>query len=245
MTHGTSRFAEWARGGDVPFGGGTSTRLLLWSGIAASVVYTAMLVVVPMRWASYSSAAHTVSELSALGAPTRPLWVSLGLLWTALYVAFGWGVWRSAAGSRALRVAGGAIMAAGLFGLFWPPMHQREVLAAGGGTLTDTLHVVWTALNGVLTLLAMGFGAAAFGRRFRLYSLATMLTLLAAGALTSVSAPALEANLPTPWVGIWERVNIGAWLLWVVALAALLLGRAPHRVAASRRPGPSGQPRGA
>lgn len=24
----------------------------------------------------------------------------------------------------------------------WPPMHQRAVLAAGGGTLTDTLHLV-------------------------------------------------------------------------------------------------------
>jgi hypothetical protein len=26
-------------------------------------------------------------------------------------------------------------------GFFWPPMHQREVLAAGGGTRTDTMHI--------------------------------------------------------------------------------------------------------
>jgi len=35
-----------------------------------------------------------------------------------------------------------------VFGLFWPPMHQRAVLAAGGGTLTNTLHVVWTIVTG-------------------------------------------------------------------------------------------------
>jgi hypothetical protein len=123
-------------------------------------------------------------------------------------------------------LAGFAIMAAGAFGVFWPPMHQREVLAAGGGTLSDTLHIVWTIVNAFLTLAAMGFGAAAFGKRFRVYSIATMLTLMAAGALTSVDAPRLEANLPTPWMGVWERINIAAWLLWVAVLALVLLGRA-------------------
>jgi hypothetical protein len=94
-------------------------------------------------------------------------------------------------------------------------MHQREVLAAGRGTPTDTLHIAWTAGNGVLTLLAMGFGAAALGVRFRAYSIMTMVILLAAGVLTSRDAPGVSAGLPTPWIGIWERINIGAWLLWI------------------------------
>jgi hypothetical protein len=178
-----------------------------------------MLVVVPMQDAGYSSASQTVSELSAIDAPTRSLWVSLGLVWGVLYAAFGWGVWKAAGENRRLRVAGGLIAAAAVFGLFWPPMHQREVLAAGGGTLTDTLHIAWTAVNGVLTLLAMGFGAAALGMRFRLYSITTMVILLAAGLLTSRDAPGVSANLPTPWIGVWERINIGVWLLWVVVLA--------------------------
>jgi hypothetical protein len=74
----------------------------------------------------------------------------------------------------------------------------------------------------VLTLLAMGFAAAALGARFRIYSVATMAVLLAAGALTALDAPRMQANLPTPWAGVWERVNIAAWLLWVVAFAAVL-----------------------
>lgn len=214
---------------------GTLTRALLVCGVVSAVLYAFMLVFVPAYWAGYSSASRTVSELSAIGAPTRSLWVSLGMLWTLLYFGFGWGVWLSAGGSRALRVAGASIIVACIFGLFWPPMHQREVLAAGGQTLTDTLHIVWTAGNGILTLLAMGFGAAALGKRFRLYSIVTMLTLLVAGALTSRDAPGVDANLPTPWVGVWERINIGAWLLWVVVLAVTLMRQAPHRAEASHR----------
>ena len=41
-------------------------------------------------------------------------------------------------------------------------------------------------------------------------------------SLLSVNAPRIAANLPTPWVGVWERINIGAFLLWVVVLAVAL-----------------------
>src|SRR5581483_809790 len=94
---------------------------------------------------------------------------------------------------------------------------------AGGGSLTDTLHLVWTAANGVLTLVAIGLTAAAFGGRFRIYAIATIVTMLAAGAMTSLAAPGVQANTPTPWIGVWERVNIGAWLVWVLVLAFELL----------------------
>ena len=46
-------------------------------------------------------------------------------------------------------------------------MHQREVLAAGGGTLSDTMHVVLGGVTVFLMFLAIGFGATAFGKRFR------------------------------------------------------------------------------
>lgn len=212
---------------------------LLGCGIAASLLYAGMLVFVPMAWPGYSSASQAVSELSAIDAPTRRLWTSLSIVWTALYAAFGWGLWMSARGSRGLRVAGVVIVVAAAVGLFWPPMHQREVLAAGGKSLTDTLHIAWTVMNGILTLAAMGFAAAALGRRFRLYTVATIVVLLAAGAWSGTYASRLEADLPTPWLGVWERINIGAWLLWVVVLAVVLLRRRPD----PRRPPPQRGPK--
>lgn len=207
---------------------GTRTRLLtvlLSCGILAPLLYIAMLVFVPLGWEGYSSASRTVSELSAIGAPTRSVWYPLGVIYTLLVAAFGWGIWVSTRGNRRLRVVGGLLIASGVLGLFWPPMHLREVLAAGGGTLSDTLHIVWTAASNLLTLVAMGFAAAAFGTRFRSYSVATMVLMVAFGVLTSVDAPRIQANLATPLVGVWERVIIAVWMLWLVVLAVKLLRR--------------------
>ena len=75
--------------------------------------------------------------------------------------------------------------------------------------------------------LAIGVGAAAFGQRFRLYSIATIVVLLACGGLTFLEAPRVGTNLPTPWIGLWERINISVFLLWVAVLATALL-RAPN-----------------
>jgi CubicO group peptidase (beta-lactamase class C family) len=202
-------------------------RTLLVCGILSSMLYVAMTVFVALQWPGYSSASQTISELSAIGAPTRSLWLLPGAVYTVLVTAFGWGVWKSAGRIRALRIAGGLILGYGALGLLWPfaPMHLRDALAAGGSTLSDTLHIALASVTVLLMLLAIGFGAAAFGGRFRTYSLATLVTLLTFGVLTFFDAPRVAANLPTPWIGIWERINVGVFLLWVVALAIVLLRR--------------------
>ncbi|MGE3517503.1 MAG: DUF998 domain-containing protein [Vicinamibacterales bacterium] len=200
-------------------------RALLVCGILSSLLYAAMTVFVAMQWESYRSASDTISELSAIGAPTRPLWLPLGAAYTVLVTAFGWGIWQSARGLRVLRIVGGLVVAYGALGLLWPfaPMHLRETLAAGGGTLTDTLHLVLASVSVLLMLGAIGVGSVAFGRRFRRYSIATLLVLVAFGTLTFLDAPRVQANLPTPWIGVWERINIGAFLVWIVVLATTLL----------------------
>jgi len=118
----------------------------------------------------------------------------------------------------------------GIISLFWPPMHLR----GAGFTLTDTLHIVWATATVLLMMLAIGFGAAAFGKLFRLYSIATMVILVACGVLTFSDGPRIAVNLPTPWVGVWERINIGVFLVWIVVLAATLL-RAQDASAFTRR----------
>ena len=202
-------------------------KILLACGVLSSILYAAMTVVVAQQWPAYDSASQTISELSAIGAPTRSLWMVPGALYTVLVSAFGYGVWISAGRSRALRITGGLILVYGSLGLLWPfaPMHLRDALAAGGGTWSDTLHLALSGVTVLLMLVAIGFGSAAFGKRFRIYSITTLVVLFTFGALTFVDAPRVGVNLPTPWMGVWERINLGVFLLWVVVLATVLLRR--------------------
>ena len=198
-------------------------RGLLACGILSSLLYAAMLVFVPMQWNDYSSVSQTVSELSAIGAPTRALWIPFGIAYTLLMAMFGLGICKFSEENRYLKIVGTVIIIYGILGFFWPPMHLRETLAAHGPTLKDTLHLIWAMVTVLLMLLAIGFGSMAFGKRFRIYSITTILVLLFFGILTAIAAPRVQANLPTPMAGFWERINIGVFLLWVSVLALVLL----------------------
>ena len=103
-------------------------RALLTGGILASVLYVAMTLVVGLLWEGYSVASNVPSELSAIGAPTRTLWI------------------------------------------------------------------------------------------------------LACGAVAGTYASDLQADLPTPWAGAWERISIATFIACIVVLAITLL-RGPRGTA--------------
>ena len=197
-------------------------KTLLACGIASSVLYAAMIWAI--RYPGYNPFSQVPSELTAIGAPTREMWARLAWVYTLLVAAFGLGVWKSAGRNRARRVVGGVLLAYASLGLLWPfaPMHQRDVLAAGGGTSGDIFHVVLGAVTVCLMFIAIGFATVAFGPGFRLFSIATLLILLTFGAMTFIEAPGLDAGQPTPWIGLWERITISAFLLWVAILSAVL-----------------------
>jgi hypothetical protein len=198
---------------------------LLICGILAMVWYVAMNIIVPLQYPGYDSASQTISELSAIDAPTRTFWIVLGIFYFLFFIAFGLGTWLSSNGNRKLQIVGAIIVFDSLFGVFWPPMHQREVIAAGGGTISDILHVVWAFIHLALMLVMIGYGASALDKKFRIFSVAVVVTFIVFGILTTIDSRALQANLPTPYLGIWERINIGAYMSWVVVFALKLLKR--------------------
>ena len=102
-------------------------------------------------------------------------------------------------------------------------MHLRETLAAGGGTFSDTMHIALGAVTQIIYLLALSFAATSLGKKFCIYSIATVVALFVFGVLTFLDAPSVSTNQPTPLIGVWERINIGVFLLWVVVLATILL----------------------
>jgi hypothetical protein len=184
--------------------------------------YVVINIIVSMQYAGYDSSSTTVSELSAIGAPTRNLWVILCIFYSLLFMAFGVGIWLSARGNRKLQVVAAVVIFDALLGFFWPPMHQRDVIAAGGGTLTDTLHLAWAFIHLILMLLMIGFGAAALGKDFKVFSIFIVLVFALFGMLTARASEGIRAGLPTPNLATWERINIGAYMLWVIVFSMVL-----------------------
>ena len=206
---------------------------LLICGILSMLWYIAINIIVPMQYPGYDIVSQTVSELSAIDAPSRTFWFVLCIFYSLFFMAFGAGIWLSANGNRKLHFVAAVVIFDAVLGFFWPPMHRREVIAAGGATLTDTLHLVWAFVHLCLMLLMIGFGAAALGKGFRIFSLTIVLVFIVFGILTTKESLGIEADLPTPHVGTWERINIGAYMLWVIVFAIELLRRnttpiAPH-----------------
>jgi hypothetical protein len=201
-------------------------RALLVCGIASAMLYIGTDVLGANLYDSYSYSGQTISELFAIGAPTRPLVVSLFLTRSVLQIMFGWGVWLS---TSRLRSTAAFLIALGVFDMAAPlffPMHQRSVLAAGAGTLSDTLHIAGAGVDVLLILFIIGFAANVIGKRFRLHSIGTIVFLLAFGTLAGLDGPRVSANLATPWVGVTERISVYSFMLWMAVLG-IALGRVP------------------
>ena len=197
-----------------------SRRALLVCGVLSSLVYVGIDQIAAVRNAGYHDfASQTISELFARGAPTKPLVDPLLVLYDLLTIAFGVGVWQSARGNRPRRVAAASLIAVGAIGLPGPWLFPMNLRGVGG----DGSHIAVTGVIVLFILVAMAAGAFALGPRFRVYSIASMVATLGFGALTGVQAKGLATGDPTPWIGITERLCIGAFLVWVGVLAVALL----------------------
>lgn len=194
---------------------------LLACGILAPLLYIGSDIVAAMSWKSYSYIDQSVSELRAIGAPTRPFLVPVLIVYSLLEIAFGWAVRNARGQKRGLRIAGILLTGLGLLDMVAPffPMHLRGT----GETMTDTLHKALTAVTVLLILSIIWFGSNGDGKGFRVYSIATIAVLVLFGALAGSDASRIAANLPTPWVGVWERINIYGYMLWMAILAVILI----------------------
>jgi hypothetical protein len=180
-----------------------------------------MNIFIPLGFDGYSYSAHTVSELSAIDAPTRSIWVPLAAIYILLFACFAWGIRVTSHGNRKLRIVSTIMLIYAIVNVYWPPMHLRGVERG----LTDTLHLVWAGVTVLLMIVMMMIGAAAPGKTFRLYTILSIAAHIVFGYLTSLEADLITTNSPTPWIGVWERINIGVFMLWIAVLSVSLLRR--------------------
>ncbi len=177
-------------------------KVLLGGGIVSSVWYVMTDVLGSLQYPGYRYTEQQFSELLAVGSPVRPFMIALNAFpYTLLVGAFAVGVCTSAAPKHAARLTAAMLLGYAAFGfaggvLF--PVPTREVAAAGEGTLRNTMHIPGTVVMSLFFVLAVVFGSKLLGKRFRYYSYGTLLAVLVFGFLTSLQAPQIEVNQPTP-----------------------------------------------
>lgn len=197
------------------------TSLLLRCGILSPLLYIGGDVGLALADKGYSYLHQTISELNAIGAPTRGLSIGLGIADSVLLISFGSGIWRAGASDRKLRVVAGALITLGAFGLWAVPFASMQMR----GIQQEGPHLLSGAVGALLVITAIAFAAFALGRGFRRYSLATIGVMMLSGWWAALDAGRIEAGVATPWVGAVERVSFYSWHLWFLVLAIVLLRR--------------------
>lgn len=197
--------------------------LLLAAGVLSSAVYVAADIICGLRYPGYSFTNQVISELSAIGAPTTALWVKLLQVFAVLFAAFTIGVLLESRGNRHLGLTGWLLAVFVLSGPLWSlvPMHQRGDVFGW----TDIGHI---ALGGVMVLLVtavIAAGSGALGHRFRVFSRIFVVIAFTSGVGTFAYMPRMLDQLPTPWVGVVERIHLYGFWLWIGVLAVALRRR--------------------
>jgi hypothetical protein len=197
-------------------------KALLLCGVLSSLLYVATDLVASWLYEGYSYTDQNFSELLATGAPTRTFMLLASLAYNLLVATFAVGVWTSPRPKRLARITGVMIVGYAVLSMITPTFFQMDMRGAQV-TARGSLHPPMTAVMSLFILLSMGFAAFLAGRWFRFYSFATIVVLVTFGVLTTLQVPQLEAGESTPWMGLTERVNIYATMLWFAVLAIVLL----------------------
>ena len=195
--------------------------MLLICGILQPIIRIVNDIVAGILYPGYSFRDQTMSQLAAVGAPTREFQMTLFTIEPLLIILFAVGVWKSSGKKRSLRICGALLAVFGVL-LGVELLFPQTSMQLSGGLADQIIHIVVIGASVILIWLFIGFGAAALGKGFRLYSIATVLVMIIFGAMTG-SRAAQAVEFSAPWMGAMERVNYYSYLIWMFVFANLLL----------------------
>ena len=195
--------------------------LLVLAGIAAPLLYVFTVILGGAIRPGYDHLAEAVSALTEARAPNKVWLDALFFGFNVLLVAFGIGVLATMRHHRlAIRISALAIIGVALLGLVMWSFPMDPVGAPVTGTGQG--HLILAGLMSFGTIVAVfAFAAGAWRvpgwRAFSVFSFLALAEIVATGALTAIAA---GGEWPT--VGLWERMTIGGYLVWIFVLAWLL-----------------------
>ena len=196
--------------------------LALIQGISAPILFFLVAFVGGLLRPGYSHVSQAISELTEAGAVNK-VYLDLALLvMEVLTILFGLGFyWVVRTASWRLRSSAALMVLIGSVGLLF----YRYPMDPMGTDMTPDgrMHLIIVTVSAVAAILgvllsARGWASVSGGR-----GIARMCYVVLAAMLFSGVAAALVGSQGLPGIGIWQRINTGAFSAWQIATAIYLL----------------------
>lgn len=178
----------------------------------------------------YNYIINAISELTQTGSENVYLLSSLFLISAIMSVCFGVGIvlnykYRH---SKLLFLGGILIIISGIFSGLTGTVFPQDPLN-GDTTFAGTMHLILVGISAIMIMpcilmIGIGLYREKQWKSFRLYSIITVLIMVIFGGLT----PVLIMN-DIELLGLFERITIYAYLLWVFVLALKFISEQPSQ----------------
>jgi hypothetical protein len=194
------------------------------AGLAAPLIYAATVIVFSRLTPGYSNISDAVSELNLPGAPNRRAVDGAFVLYNLFLILFSLSL-RSGFDARGLRISRLGPLFLFLTGLCGVAMTALFPLDPAGSepTFGGQMHLILAGALSLGSILTVYFFGSSLRRREQApllagYSFLTLAVILVSGAFAGFAAWRHSTVF-----GLWERVTIGAFLLWLFVLALILV----------------------
>jgi hypothetical protein len=197
-------------------------KTLIYCGIAAPILYIMTVIVGAAMRNDYSQLVNAISELISNGAPNKAILDVVFNIYNALLLAFalgGYYVLKSA--PRLCRMAMGIFIAIQILSFSWGffPMDPLGTETTFAGTMHNVLGgVVAFATITMPLLMGLGLRQKDGFQNYVRYSFVTSAIIFISG-LTGV----ILAGYGIQLFGLFERITIGSYELWIFVTAVILL----------------------
>ncbi len=197
-------------------------KILVSCGIAAPILYVLTAVIGAALRNDYSHIVNAISELLSNGAPNKAVLDIVFNIYNALLLAFAIGAYSALKNfPRITRVALGILIGIQILSFSWGffPMDPLGAEATFAGTMHNILGGV-VALATIIMPLLMGLGVRRLNgfNRYAVYSFISSAIIFVSG-LTGVVLAGQGIQL----FGLFERITIGSYEMWIAVTALRLL----------------------
>ena len=193
------------------------------AGLLAPPLYAANVAVFGAITPGYSHFARAISELNEPAAPYRHAVDSVFILYNLLVILFSLSLRRGFVerGARVSSLAALFLFLTGLAGVAMTTLFPMDPVGSDA-TFGGQMHLYLAGAESVGTMLAVYFFARSLRRNGAWRPLAAYSFLSLVVILVSGSFAAFATWRASPVLGLWERVTIGTFQLWLFVLALTL-----------------------